>query len=1100
MRDRGWLLAVTALWILLGLLPLALLTSSSITLSADAVGDEVGDRVRTTASVSRVVVEQQLGSLKQLVSAFAQQPAVRAAVTSGKSASRATMVEFREELARMRAGVGGVIVIGPRGDIAGAEPTSVLPQDVSSTDWYVSVRDRLQPYVSQAYTPTMRGVSRAVAAAAAIPSADGKSVLGVLAVVYSLDAIQDFASQAAEAQGIRLLITDQSGVLVADPGRKLYALTSLREDPRVDAALAGRTLFTTHQGPDGKVLSASEPIPDVGWTVTAEVPADAALASAEQLRVRVLSIAAVLALLILIGLGLQIHTTRGRRRAQRTLARYAAELAVARDEAVSASGAKSEFLAKISHEIRTPINGVLGMNSLLLETRLDGEQRHYASTAQESARSLLRLLDDFLDLSKIEAGHLQVESVPFDLPRLCDEVVAPFAPHAYQQGLWLTSRLGDSLPQQVIGDPVRLGQVLTNVVGNALKFTVQGGVDLEVTLDEGGPGDDRVTLRFTVTDTGVGVGPGDLERVFGIFRQVDSPITRRTGGSGLGLAISRQLTELMGGEIGLDSVEGVGSRFWVTLPVDVLTWSAPPAPALRGRRVLVADARPEDLALAGRILDDSGLVVETASDGPAALTALRAAAKAGRPFDLAVIDLDLGATNADAALIDSVRTEAALIDSVRTDAAPIDSVRTDAAPIDSVRIAPLRTDAALVDPLRTESAPADSALTVGVLTAGVLADVVLADPLLRDASVVVLVTPGRPGRAWPISVAERTVQSMTRPLSRRRLLAAVENALAPAQGAALAPGSALTLDLAQGAALAPGSALTLDLAQGAALAPGSALTLDLAQGAALAPGSALARNPAPGVALGSASALTLGAATGSAESPGAPVAGVVPVRILVAEDDEVSRQVAALVLRKAGHHVDSVADGRQAVAAVLSGGYDLVFMDCQLPVLDGLAATAEIRRREEPRTPIIAMTAAAMPDDRLRCLEAGMDDHLAKPVDWQYVLTRVPLWAAAPGLPPELAGLSREEIRAIAEAFRSTAMGVYDELLQAVHGEDLARAASLAHRLRGSCATVGLTEAAEVCERVEASAMRGVAERELVERLGSLLRAQINRDDGFINV
>ncbi|MFD1536610.1 hybrid sensor histidine kinase/response regulator [Nonomuraea guangzhouensis] len=962
MRDRGWLLAVTALWILLGLLPLALLTSSSITLSADAVGDEVGDRVRTTASVSRVVVEQQLGSLKQLVSAFAQQPAVRAAVTSGKPAGRDTMIGFREELARMRAGVGGVIVIGPRGDIAGAEPTSVLPQDVSSTDWYVSVRDRLQPYVSQAYTPTMRGVSRAVAAAAAIPSADGKSVLGVLAVVYSLDAIQDFASQAAEAQGIRLLITDQSGVLVADPGRKLYALTSLREDPRVDAALAGRTLFTTHQGPDGKVLSASEPIPDLGWTVTAEVPADAALASADQLRVRVLSIAAVLALLILIGLGLQIHATRGRRRAQRTLARYAAELAAARDEAVSASGAKSEFLAKISHEIRTPINGVLGMNSLLLETGLDGEQRHYASTAQESARSLLRLLDDFLDLSKIEAGHLQVESVPFDLPRLCDEVVAPFAPHAYQQGLWLTSRLGDSLPQQVTGDPVRLGQVLTNVVGNALKFTVQGGVDLEVTLDEGGPGDDRVTLRFTVTDTGVGVGPGDLERVFGVFRQVDSPITRRTGGSGLGLAISRQLTELMGGEIGLDSVEGVGSRFWVTLPVDVLTWSAPAAPALRGRRVLVADARPEDLALAGRILSDSGLVVETASDGPAALTALRAAAEAGRPFDLAVIDLDLCATNAD-------------------------------------------------------RAPAD-----GALADGVPADGLLADPLLRDVSVVVLVTPGRPGRAWPISVAERTVQSMTRPLSRRRLLAAVENALTPAPGSALAPVPA--------------------------------------------------------------------------ESPGAPVAGVAPVRILVAEDDEVSCQVAVLVLRKAGHHVDSVADGRQAVAAVLSGGYDLVFMDCQLPVLDGLAATAEIRRREEPRTPIIAMTAAAMPDDRLRCLEAGMDDHLAKPVDWQYVLTQIPLWAVA----PELAGLSRAEITAIAEAFRSTAMGVYDELLQAVHGEELTRVASLAHRLRGSCATVGLTDAAEVCERVEASAVRGVAEREWVDRLGGLLRAQINHGDGFINV
>jgi two-component system sensor histidine kinase/response regulator len=968
-RERGRLLAVTALWILLGLLPLALLTSSSITLSAEAVGDEVGDRVRTTASVSRVVVEQQLGSLKQLVSAYAQRPAVRAVVTSGKPVSRDTIIGFREELGRMRAGVGGVIVIGLRGDIAGAEPTSVLPQDVSSTDWYVAVRDRLRPYISQAYTPTMRGVSRAVAAAAVIPSADGKSVLGVLAVVYSLDAIQDFASQAAEAQGIRLLITDQSGVLVADPGRKLYALTSLREDPRVDAALAGRTLFTTHQDADGKVLSASEPIPDVGWTVTAEVPADAALAAAEQLRVRVLAIAAVLALLILIGLALQIHTTRGRRRAQRTLARYAAELAVARDEAVSASGAKSEFLAKISHEIRTPINGVLGMNSLLLETRLDGEQRHYASTAQKSARSLLRLLDDFLDLSKIEAGHLEVESVPFDLLRLCDEVVAPFAPHAYQQGLWLTSRLGDSLPQQVLGDPVRLGQVLTNVVGNALKFTVQGGVDLEVTLDEGGPGDARVTLRFTVTDTGVGVGQGDLERVFGIFRQVDSPITRRTGGSGLGLAISRQLTELMGGEIGLDSVEGVGSRFWVTLPVDVLTWSAPAAPALRGRRVLVADARPEDLALAGRILDDAGLVVETASDGPAALAALRAAAAAGRPFDLAVIDLDL-----------------------------------------------------------------DFAL----------ADGVLADPLFRDAGVVVLVTPGRPGRVWPISVAERTVQSMTRPLSRRRLLAAVENALTPAQGAGL--GSV------------PASA------QDPAALPVQGSASVLAQGVALGP------------------------AVGSEGTPAVPVGGAASARILVAEDDEVSRQVAELVLRRAGHHVDSVADGKQAVAAVLMVGYDLVFMDCQLPVLDGLAATAEIRRREEPRTPIIAMTAAAMPDDRLRCLAAGMDDHLAKPVDWQYVVTQVPLWAAMSKAPPELAGLSPREIAEIAEVFLSTAMAIYGELRQAERGQDLARVAALAHRLKGSCATVGLTEAAEVCERVEVSAMRGVTERESVNRLGGLLR------------
>ncbi|MFG3442111.1 ATP-binding protein [Nonomuraea sp. NPDC047897] len=974
--DRGWVLAVTALWILLGLLPLALLTSSSITLSQDAVHDEVGDRVRTTASVSRVVVEQQMSSLKQLVSAYAQRPEVLQAVTSGEPAPAATMERFHAELARMRGGVSGMIVIGPRGDMVGARPQSVLPQDVRNTDWYVTVHNQRRPYISQAYTPPMPGVSRAIAAAAPVSSADGKRLLGVVAVVYSLDAIQDLASQAADAQGIRLLITDQSGVLVADPGRKLYALTSLREDPRVDAALAGRTWFTTHRGADGTVLSASEPIPDIGWTVTAEVPAATALASAGQLRVRVLAIAAVLALLILIGLAVQLHTTRGRRRAQQKLAGYADALAAARDEAVKASEAKTEFLAKISHEIRTPINGVLGMNTLLLDTPLDDEQRHYAGTARESAQSLLRLLDDFLDLSKIEAGHLEVEAVPFDLPRLCDEVVAPFAPHAYRQGLWLTLRLGDSVPQRVVGDPVRLGQVLTNVVGNALKFTDQGGVGLEVELEEGNAGDERVTLRFTVTDTGVGVAPEDRERVFAIFRQVDSPITRRTGGSGLGLAISRQLTELMGGRIGLDSVEGVGSRFWVRLPVDVVTWSHPAAPALRGRRALVTDTRGDsvrgheangrggglgggrggglgggraDAGLAARILRDAGLRVEEAADERSALEALRAAAAEGRPFDLAVADLEVGAA-------------------------------------------------------------------------------ILADPPPCDTSVVVLVTPGRPGVAWPIASADRAVQPITRPLSRRRLLAAVENALGVGAPPSPRPRPA------QPPAAAPSG-------------EDSPTLLDV-----------------PGVA--------------------APVRA----RILLAEDDEVSRNVATIVLRKAGHHVEAVDDGRQAVTAALSGAYDLVFMDCQLPVLDGLAATEEIRLHEERRVPIIAMTAAALPADRVRCLAAGMDDHLTKPVNWQHVLAQVPDWIAAPGLPPELEGLSPDDVREIAAAFHATAGRTLDELRQAVDEGDLDRAAGLAHRLAGSCATVGATGAADLCRRVEDLARRGDRDPDLLGRLDEEFR------------
>lgn len=702
----------------------------------------------------------------------------------------------------------------------------------------------------------------------------------------------------------------------------------------MDAALAGRSLFT---GFDGTVLSASEPIPDIGWTVTAEVPTAEALASAATLRMRVLSVAALLAVLIVAGLVVQIRTTRGRRRAQATLARYAEALAAARDEAVSASVAKTEFLAKVSHEIRTPINGVLGMNGLLLGTRMDDEQRHYAGTVQASAQNLLRLLDDFLDLSKIEAGRLEAEAVPFDLPRLCDEVVAPLAPQAYRQGLWLTLRLDDDVPQHVVGDPVRLRQVLSNLIGNALKFTVQGGVDLEVALEpaegEGAAGDDHVTLRFAVTDTGVGVGPDDRSRVFEVFRQVDSPITRRTGGSGLGLAISRQLTELMGGRIGLDSMEGIGSRFHLTLPVDVLTWSAPASAALRGRRVLVADTRQEDRASAGRILAGAGLVAEQAQDATAALATLRAAAGDGHPFDLAVVDLDMSAVP-----------------------------------------------------------EADEPVS--------LADAILSDPLLHATNVVVLVTPGRTGSAWPdVSVApDRIVQSMTRPLSRRRLLAAVEN--------------------------------------------------------------------------------TLPTADRDDESGMAEVASrSEPVRILVAEDDEVSREVARLVLRKAGHRVDVVGDGEQAVRAVLGGDYDLVFMDCQLPVLDGLAATVDIRRQERPgRTPIIAMTAAAMPDDRVRCLEAGMNAHLTKPVDWQHVLGQIPVWVS-PEVPAELEGLSPEEVADVAQAFLSSVPGVLRELQEAVGAGRLERAGSLAHRLKGSCAAVGAVRAAELCRHVEEDpAMSAVSE------------------------
>ncbi len=941
---------MAVLWVLLGLLPLGLLTSSSVSLSDRAVRSEVRDRVETTAAVSRVVVEQQMGTLEQLVSAYAQRPRIRSLVTSGDHRAAASgLTDALAELARMRPGISGVIVAAPDGRLIDARPSLKLFQDVSTTDWYRAVRNDMQPYVSQAYTPTMQGVSRAVAVAAPIPDEDGRRLLGVLTAVYSLDAIQAYASEAATPQGIQLLITDRAGVLVADPAGRLFALTSLREDARVDAALAGRRVFTSWRGAEGPVLSASEPIPGIGWTVTAEVPAAQALASATHLRNRVLFIAALLAALILAGLGFQIHTSRSRRRAQRTLARYADALATARDEAVGASAAKSEFLAKVSHEIRTPINGVLGMNALLLDTRMDGEQRHYASTVQESAQNLLRLLDDFLDLSKVEAGRLKIEKVAFDLPRLC------------------TVPVGQAeAARAVAGDPVRLRQVLTNILGNALKFTDQGGIDLEVTLEphreQGVPSTaDRATLRFTVRDTGIGVGPEDRDRVFETFHRLDSPITRRTGGSGLGLAISRQLVELMGGRIGLDSVKGVGSRFWVTLPLDVLARTAPAHGELNGRRVLIADGNDDNRDRAGRILSGAGLVVEEARNAVTAMAALRAAAAGRSPFDLAVIDLHM-----------------ALAGNGTSTPGPDDAEES-------------------------------------------LADAVLADPRLHATGVIVLITPGRTGVAWPAAsrTKDRIVQPVTLPLSRRLLLTAAQNALGTPQ------------------------------------APTP---------------QALLPRPYDG---------------GAQDHPGV---GARPLRVLVVEDDDVSAQVARLVLQKAGHHVDVADDGERAVRAVLREQYDLVLMDCQLPGLDGLAATAEIRRRQaaSARVPIIAMTAAAMPDDRIRCIEAGMDDHLTKPVDWTQVLARIAVWATepptwpapantsdapdAPDAPAELDGLSAEDIADIANAFAASTPEVLRRLRSCLEAGDFDAARLLAHRLKGSCATVGATRAAELCQEVEAAA------------------------------
>jgi len=777
------------------------------------------------------------------------------------------------------------------------------------------------------------------------------------------------------------------------------------------------------------------------------------------------------------------------------LRRTREELESARDEALSMSKAKSEFLARMSHEIRTPMNGVLGMTELLQNTALDDKQRRFAKTIYSSAESLLHIINDILDISKIEAGKLELDIAPFNLRHMVEECLELLADSAHRKNLELIGAIDADTHTFVEGDALRLRQVLINLLSNAVKFTEHGEIIVRVEEQDGDA--DHANYRFEVQDTGVGISAENAEKIFAPFTQEDGSTTRRFGGTGLGLSICKQLIELMDGEIAVEPNGSGGCTFWFTVSLtrDSETSEQLQFELLGGKHVLIVDDNATNRETLQHQLEGWNMRVESASSGPEALGLLGSRARNDRPFDVVLLDMNMPE-------MDGIQLARAIRQSENLSSVPLIMLSSvsaidagdgrDATDIDAWLTKPVR-QARLFDALSSHlSRPRRPRKSAD--------EAVATEPATNDnrsSDLKVLIAEDNPvNQMVSVGMLDELGHATTVASNGREAFELFKEqdfdlVLMDCQMPVLDGFKATRLirqweneENREPTRIVAVTANALGGDRERCLAAGM---------------DDYVSKPFTLEGLGSAVASVMkdaGPDTASMQDDSRP-------QVLIVDDNAINQQVTNAMVEELGYGTQVAEDGAEALQAMESCNFDLVLMDCHMPVLNGYDATREIRRREGEsaktnRTPVIAVTADLMQSNRHRCLGAGMDDYVTKPFTEQQLRAVLNRWlsgtedADSPVVVDSdgfsalsetmtLASIDRhalEEIlqldaspektmvREIVVSYCALSTKLMLQLRSAIADGDTEQIELLAHSLKGSSGQVGAVLLTALCEQI----------------------------------